>query len=158
MTSTIEPTIAPATYLPPGLPAPEPSPDGLEAPYWEGTRAHELRIQYCEGCSNYQWGPEWICNVCHSFDIGWKTVSPTGRIYSWERPWYPVHPTLRERVPYVIVLVELPHAGNIRMVGNLLGDPEREIVIGSEVEAVFEDHDDGEPPYTLVQWRLIEKE
>ena len=30
----------------------------------------------------------------------------------------------------------------------------QEIVIGAEVEAVFEDHDDGKFPYTLVQWRV----
>ncbi len=26
--------------------------------------------------------------------------------------------------------------------------------IGAEVEAVFEDHDDVDPPFTLVQWRV----
>jgi hypothetical protein len=40
------------------------------------------------------------------------------------------------------------------MVGNLLGDREQEVVIGAEVEAVFEDHD-GENPYTLVHWRRV---
>ena len=40
------------------------------------------------------------------------------------------------------MLVELPHAGNIRMLGNLLGDPQQEVTIGAAVEAVFEPHDD----------------
>jgi len=40
-------------------------------------------------------------------------------------------------------------------VGNLLGDPEQDVVIGSGVEAVFEHHDDAEPAYTLLQWRLV---
>ena len=40
------------------------------------------------------------------------------------------------------------------MIGNLLGDPLQEIVIGAAVTAVFEPHDDADPPYTLVQWRL----
>ena len=42
------------------------------------------------------------------------------------------------------------------MVGNLLGDPQQEVVIGSKVEAVFEDHNDADPPFTLVQWRNAE--
>jgi uncharacterized OB-fold protein len=63
-----------------------------------------------------------------------------------------VHPALRESVPYVVVLVELPHAGGVRLVGNLCDDPTGDIEIGGEVEAVFEDHDDHQPPYTLVQW------
>ncbi len=50
------------------------------------------------------------------------------------------------------MLVELPQAGNVRMLGNLLGDPRRDPPIGGKVEAVFEDHDEG---FTLVQWRLV---
>jgi hypothetical protein len=65
-----------------------------------------------------------------------------------------VHPALRDAVPYLTVLVELPQAGGVRMVGNLLGDPLQVVVIGADVEAVFEDHDDADPPFTLVQWRI----
>jgi uncharacterized OB-fold protein len=140
-------------YLPEGLAAPAPAPDGLGAEYWEGVREHKVRVQRCADCQTWQWGPEWICHNCHSFNLDWVEVEPRGRIYSWERCWYPVHPALREAGPYIVVLVELPHAGNIRMVGNLLGDPEQEVVIGSDVEAVFEDHDTADPPYTLVHWQ-----
>jgi hypothetical protein len=41
------------------------------------------------------------------------------------------------------------------MVGNLLGDPEQGVVIGSDVEAVFEDHEGPGEPYTLVQWKTV---
>ena len=142
------------SYLPDGLPAPAAQGDGLDAPYWEGAKAHELRVQHCDECDTYQWGPEWICHKCLSFAVGWDTVAPRGRIFSWERVWHPVHPALKDACPYIVVLVELPDAGNVRMVGNLLGDPEQEVQIGAEVEAVFEDHD-GESPYTLVQWRQV---
>ena len=36
-----------APVLPEGLPTPMPLPDGLDAPYWEGTRNHELKAQRC---------------------------------------------------------------------------------------------------------------
>jgi uncharacterized OB-fold protein len=55
-----------------------------------------------------------------------------------------------------VVVVELPHAGKVRMLGNLLGDPRQDVVIGAEVEAVFEHHNDAEPPFTLVQWRYAD--
>ncbi|OAI44403.1 DNA-binding protein [bacterium SCGC AG-212-C10] len=142
-------------YLPEGLPKPAPAGDGLGAEYWAGTLKHELWVQRCNACSAFQWGPEWICNECHSFDVGYAQVPNRGRIYSWERSWYPVHPALREGVPYVVVLVEIPEAGNVRMVGNLLGDAEQEVVIGSEVEAVFEDHADDQQPFTLVHWKAL---
>jgi uncharacterized OB-fold protein len=141
------------SVLPPGLPAPMAARDGLDTPYWEGARAHELRVQRCAACGTWRWGPEWICHACLSFETEWVRVDPVGRIYSWERIWHPVHPALGDAVPYVIVLVELPHAGGVRMIGNLFGDPRRVIAIGAPVRAVFEDH---EPGYTLVHWKIEE--
>lgn len=137
--------------LPDGLPVPAQEP--VAKPYWEGTRNGKLVIQKCRGCGKHQWGPEWICHRCHSFDLGWEEVAPRARIYSWQRPHHPVHGALNGHTPYTIVLVELPHADNVRMVGNLLCAPDAPVTIGAEVEAVFEPHDEADPPYTLVQWK-----
>ncbi len=142
-------------YLAPGLAAPRPARDGLDDTYWAGARKHELWVQRCSACETYQWGPEWMCHNCQSFDVDWTQIDGRGRIYSWQRPHHPVHPALNNQGPYIVVLVELPEAGFIRMVGNLLGDPLQEVVIDSEVEAVFEDHDQADPPFTLVQWRVV---
>jgi uncharacterized OB-fold protein len=139
------------TYLPAGMPVPAPAHDGLDREFWEATRRHELKVQRCRTCSTFQFGPEWICHKCRSLDLEWHRVSGRGRVYTWERVWHPAHPALRGACPYLVVVVELPDAGSVRMVGNLLGDPMREVEFDAEVEAVFEDHDDG---FTLVQWRL----
>ena len=141
-------------YLPEGMPTPSSGPDGLSAPYWEATREKKLRIQKCNGCGAWQWGPEWICHRCHSFDLAWQDILGRGRIYSYQRPHHPVHAALNGRGPYIAVLVELPDYGNIRMVGNLLGDSSQTVTIGAPVEAVFESHDNANPPFTLVQWRM----
>ena len=141
-------------YLPEGLPIPVPEPDGLSAPYWEGLRRGELLVQRCTACGGWQWGPEWICHRCHSFDVAWTAIQGRGRIYSWTRSFHPVHPALKEHPLYLIVVVELPGAGNIRMLGNLLGDPHQTVQIGADVMAVFEHHPDAQPPYSLVQWQL----
>ena len=135
------------------LPAPVPTPDGLDAPFWLGTRAHELRVQRCASCATFRWTPEWICYLCHSFETDWPAVEPQGVLHSFQRVWHPVTPALAGVVPYVNVLVELPHADGVRLVGNYAGDPLDELVIGMAVSAVFEDHDDAAVPYTLVQWR-----
>jgi len=143
----------PAYVLPAGMPRPVPEADKLDAPYWEGTRVGELRVQRCGRCREFQWGPEWLCHRCLAFEMEWVAVAPRGRIYSWERAWHPVHPALKDHGPYVVVLVELPEAGNARMIGNLVGDPMQTVEIGAAVDAVFEPHDDATPPYTLVQWK-----
>jgi hypothetical protein len=72
---------------------------------------------------------------------------------SWERVWHPSHAALRRHGPYLAVLVEVPHAGGLRLVGNLLGDPMQAVAIGAEVEGVFEHHSDSNPPYALLQRR-----
>ena len=142
------------SYLNPGLPTPVASPDGLDAPYWEAAERDVLMLQRCKDCGRYQWGPEWVCHYCHSENVTFEEIEPKGRIYSYERVWHPVHPALKEQGPYLIVLVEFPNYDNARMVGNLVGDPKQQVVIGSEVEAVFEHHRDAEQPFTLVQWQL----
>ncbi|MBJ21567.1 MAG: DNA-binding protein [bacterium] len=140
--------------LPDGLPQPMPLPDGLDAPYWEGTRRHELFAQRCSSCQGWQWAAEWICHRCLSFDLTFQRIPGPAILFSWQRPWHPVHPALAEACPYVIVLVEFPEANGIRMVGNLVNPPEGDLSIGVTVEPVYEDHDDGKPPFTLVQWRI----
>jgi uncharacterized OB-fold protein len=142
------------SYLPLGLPIPVAEPDGLSAPYWTGLRHDRLLVQHCGHCQTWQFGPEWLCHCCHAFDPEWTEVAPRGRIFSWERVWHPSHALLKSHGPYIAVLVELPDAGGVRMVGNLLGDPMQEVVIGADVEGVFEHHPDSDPPYSLLHWRV----
>ena len=143
------------SYLNPGLPQPVPSPDDLDAPFWQGLADEQVVIQKCGDCSAWQWGPEWICHHCLSENMTYEKVSGNGVIYSYERVWHPVHPALKEQGPYIVVLVELPGAGNVRVVGNLVGDAEQEVKIGSEVTAVFEHHHDADLAFTLLQWQVV---
>ncbi|MGY9056343.1 MAG: Zn-ribbon domain-containing OB-fold protein [Alphaproteobacteria bacterium] len=143
-------------YLPEGLPAPVPEGDGLSAPYWDALKQEKLVVQQCGACGTHQFGAEWICHKCHSFAVNWVEAEGKGAIYSWERAWHPVHPALRAREePYIVVLVELAGSGGVRMIGNLLGDPHQDVVIGSKVEVVFEHHTDNDPAYTLAHWKVV---
>lgn len=138
-------------YLPEGLPVPVPDAMGLDSDYWEAARRNELTVQECSTCGNRQL-PEWICHKCLSFDLAWVPVAPRGTIYSWERVWYASFPSVSDSLPYLVVVIELDDAPEVRRIGNLLGDPMQIVQIGAPVEAAFEHHDD----YTLVQWRTPE--
>jgi uncharacterized OB-fold protein len=146
------------TYLPTGLPIPVAEPDGLSGPYWTGLRQNRLMVQRCSHCSTWHFGPEWLCHRCHSFAVEWTEIEPRGIIFSWERVWHPSHTALRDLGPYLAILVELPHAGGIRMIGNLLGDPMQAVAIGAGVEGVFEHHSDADPPYSLLQWQAVNRD
>jgi uncharacterized OB-fold protein len=139
------------TYLPSGLPAPVPASDGVDAGFWEAARRHQLAVQRCRACGTFQTPSEWVCHRCHSRDLEWRAVSGRGRIFSWIRVHHAAHPALRQALPYLVVLVEVPDAPGARLIGNLLGDPRQDVAIDGEVEASFEDHAD----YTLVQWRAL---
>ncbi|MBV1906433.1 MAG: OB-fold domain-containing protein [Pseudomonadales bacterium] len=141
-------------YLNPGLAIPRAQADGLDKAYWDGLAEDKLIIQRCLSCKGWQWGPEWLCHRCHSFDLGYEEIESTGVIYSHERVWHPIHPALKDQGPYVVVLVEFPQADYVRVVGNLLGDPLQPLEIGAKVKGVFEHHTDTDPVYTLLQWQL----
>ncbi|MCX4098457.1 Zn-ribbon domain-containing OB-fold protein [Nocardia sp. alder85J] len=129
-----------------------PAEDGVDRPYWEGLRAGELRLQRCTGCHAWIWGPQWICAHCHTFDPGWESVDAVGTVYTWSRSWYPFISELPVALPYVTVLVELPHAGNRRVLGILTdagaGDTPR---IGEAVTGHIE-LDEG-ATWPLLRWR-----
>ena len=143
-----------SSYLSAGLPIPVAEPDGLSAPYWAGLRNNRLLLQRCRHCGTWQFGPEWLCHRCHAFDPEWVEIEPRGLIYSWERVWHPSHTALKQTGPYLAVLVEIHHAGGVRMVGNLVGDPMQAVPIGAAVDGVFEHHPNADPPYSLLQWRI----
>lgn len=142
------------SYLPDGLPIPVLEPDGLSAPFWNGLRADRLLLQRCNACRRFQWGPEWICHACLSFDLGWEQADPVGEIFSWTRVWHPTHEALKAHGPYLVVVVELPACDRVRILGNLLGDPLQAVRVGARVHGVFEQHDDAQPPFALLQWTL----
>jgi uncharacterized OB-fold protein len=140
-------------YVLPERLAPGPERSGLDEPYWTALRAGRLVVQRCSSCRAWQWGPEWLCRECRSFDIGWEDVpSEDGRyrgtVFTWERVWHPTDRPLADAVPYLVVVVSLPDAGDVRMLGNLLGDPRDDVTIGTPVTARFEHHE----TYSLAQW------
>lgn len=140
-------------YLPPVLGIPVPVPTGLDQPFHAGLAARRLMLQQCGSCHGWQWPAEVLCYRCRSFDMRWAEVPPVGKVFSWTRVWHPAHEGLTDAVPYLVVVVEVPAAGGVRLIGNLLGDPAREPVTGERLLGEFEDHSGEAGGYTLLQWR-----
>lgn len=108
----------------------------VDAPYWEGLGDGTLRIQRCSRCRSWRWPADWRCGGCGSYELGWEDVEPRGVVYSWIRTRQPLVPAYADLVPYVNVLVELPHAGGARLMGLLTGDSEA-IEVGRTVSGTF---------------------
>ncbi|MBW0101861.1 Zn-ribbon domain-containing OB-fold protein [Pseudonocardia sp. KRD291] len=108
----------------------------VDSPYWDGLGAGELRIQRCQRCERWSWPADWRCPACGGYEFRWERVEPVGRVYSWIRSHLPFVAAYADLVPYVNVLVELPQAGNARIMGLLTGD-EDGIRIGAPLTGEF---------------------
>ena len=77
------------------------------APYWEGCREHELRLQYCGSCDHYQFYPRIMCSHCMSDQLQWVAASGAGEVTSFTVVRRAVSEAYRPDVPYVVALVQL---------------------------------------------------
>lgn len=113
-------------------------PDEVTRGYWESCARRELAIQQCTDCGTFRHLPTPTCPSCRSFDFQYTPVSGNGTIFSYTFAEHPVHPALRDRGPYNIVLVDLDDAP-VRLVSNLVGVDNDGIEIGMAVEVVWEE-------------------
>ena len=120
-------------------------------PFWEGTRAGELRMQACAGCGRLRFPPRPMCPWCRSVESDWKTMSGNGTIWSYVVAHPPLLPAYQDLAPYNVVVVALDEDPTLRLVGNLVAsedgandeiDPET-IRIGEPVRVVFQEIAEG---------------
>lgn len=119
---------------------PRPAPGPLEAPFWDGCKEGELRIQRCEDCGTYRHHPRPRCPECGSANATWSRVRGRGEVWTWTICHPPVLPAFAERAPYNAVVVRLEEGPFL--VSNLVGVPDDELAVGMPVEVTFVAVDD----------------
>ena len=122
-----------------GKPLPEIR-DGTKA-FWEGCKRHELLVQRCSECGAYRHPPQPMCHKCNSLSVEWVKITGKGTVYSYTVVHTPsgLTPGFEKDLPLPVVLVELPDAGKVRMVSNLVECKPGDVEIGMPVEVVFDD-------------------
>jgi uncharacterized OB-fold protein len=133
----------------------------VEAGFWEGLKAGELRLQHCERCDLWIWPATWVCSSCFQFDPPWRRVEPAGRVYSWTttRHLFPDAQEFTGRTPYTVLLVELPAAGGRRLLGILAGEcDERPVAIGESVRAWIQPASPLTGGWPVLRWRRSERD
>lgn len=128
-------------YLPDGVPPPHPTQDDF--PFWDYCKQHELRIQQCAACNIFRHPPRPVCGECGHFAWNWTRVSGRGTVFSYTVINHPVHPALKESLPYNVAVVLLDGAGDVRLVSNVIDAAPEEMHIGLPVELVWQDLPDG---------------
>ena len=130
---------------------PLPLPDEVTAPFWEGCRRGELRMQRCAACARFRFLPRPMCPHCLSLDSEWARMSGDGVLFSFVICHPPVLPAFQAQVPFAVALVELAEDPGLRVVGGVLDCPPDRLRIGQKVVVDFEEIADC---VVLPQWRL----
>ena len=120
------------------LPLPDPQTQG----FWDGCRAHELRLLRCAECGAYVHQPAPMCRACNGTALDWAQVSGEGRVYTWVVVHHAPVPGFQEETPYVVGWIELAEQSGLRILSNIVGCSPEEVAAGMPVRVEFRDVSD----------------
>jgi hypothetical protein len=109
----------------------------LNAPFWEGTKLGELRLQTCNECGRQWYPPSTHCPACLSRDWEWRAVSGNGKVWSWVRFHQRYFKAFENDLPYNVTFVELDEG--VMMMSTLRGIEDGDIRCDMPVRVAFEE-------------------
>lgn len=112
------------------------------APYWEAAAQGKLLIKECRSCRRPFFYPRAHCPRCWSTDTTWREASGRGTVYTFTVVYQNDLPPFRDRIPYVVAIVELDEG--VRMTSNIEGCDPSEVRCGMAVQVAFRSEDRGE--------------
>jgi uncharacterized OB-fold protein len=128
------------------------APDAHTQPFWDAARQRRLELPRCRECGVFVVPPTGYCPGCRNDDFEWVQLSGRATLYTYTVVWHPVMPTLSDSVPYVLAVVKLPDAGDVKFVTNVVDCEVDDLRIGQELELVWTEHSGD---YLLPRFRPI---
>lgn len=116
-------------------PLPQPTP--ISAPFWDGLKAHQVKLQCCEDCGHWVFFPRAHCPHCASQRLAWRQVSGEGTLYTCTVARIPTLPEFTDEMPQRLAVVELDEGVHLNT--TLVGLDEAQIRIGMRVRPVFDE-------------------
>ncbi len=116
---------------------PLPQATEISAPYWDGLKAHEVRIQQCEDHGHWLFFPRTHCPTCGSRRLAWRTVSGEGTLYTYTVARVPTLPEFSDEMPQLLAVVELDQGVHINT--TLVGVDPAALKVGMKLRPVFDD-------------------
>ncbi|HEU4760042.1 MAG TPA: Zn-ribbon domain-containing OB-fold protein [Dehalococcoidia bacterium] len=129
---------------------PLPSPSPVSQPFWDGTKAGELRLQRCRDCGQHIFYPRSMCPFCLSEHLEWVAASGRGKVYSYTVVRRAMNPAFQEDVPYLLAIVELDEGP--RLTTNIVNCAPDEARVDMPVKATY---DDVTPDITLLKFEPL---
>ncbi|AQV98297.1 acyl dehydratase [Cupriavidus necator] len=116
-------------------PLPQPTP--ISAPFWDGLKAHQVKLQRCEDCGQWVFFPRAHCPACASTQLAWRTVSGEGTLYTCTVARIPTLPEFTDEMPQRLAVVELDEGVHLNT--TLVGLDDAQVRIGMRVRPVFDE-------------------
>ena len=101
--------------------------DPIDAGFWAGAAEGRLVVQSCGACGHRTMPPRPMCPRCRAVDRVWEPMSGRGVIWSWTVAHPPLLPAFAPFAPYPVIVVALEEDPTLRLVGNLVADPDAPI-------------------------------
>jgi uncharacterized protein len=128
---------------------------GADDRYWEALEESVFELPRCANCKRWMWPAHFRCGQCGCWELLWEPVDPIGTVYAWTRCWYTFDRTTERApdVPYVVVLAEIPSAGDARVIGALRGAEQR-LRVGAPVRGHIDAPSAKTKGYAAIRWEL----
>jgi uncharacterized OB-fold protein len=121
------------------MPLPQPS---IETePFWAAVQERRLIMPKCDACGKISFPPTVACPACGGDKFTWTEMSGRGKVYSFVVYHRVYHPSLTDKVPYVVALIELEEGP--RIISNVVGMPIEEVTCEMPVQVLYEEVRDG---------------
>ncbi len=101
-----------------------------------------LQVQFCSDCNAAQHPPEDVCVSCRSTHLEFREMPGEGTVESAVAVHFPVHPLLKDRVPYNVAVISIDGAPGCNAIGNVTNKGAGDVEIGQRVRAIFEEATD----------------
>lgn len=131
---------------------PLPQPTAISAPFWDGLKAHEVRLQQCEH-GHWLFFPRTHCPTCGSRQLNWKTVSGEGTLYTFTVARVPTLPEFSDEMPQLLAVIELDEGVHLNT--TMVGVAPEALRVGQRVRPVF---DERPGSVTLLRYTPVESE
>lgn len=114
--------------------------DERTEPFWAAAVQGRLRAPKCDNCGTFVLPPKPYCFECQGQSFTWVDLPGTGTIFTFTVVRHPLHPGLKDVVPYVSGIIDLDgtQGAGARLMGNIIDCDPDTVKIGDRVEADFE--------------------
>ena len=116
---------------------PLPNPTPASQQFWDGLKAHQVRIQQCGNCAHWIFYPRLQCSHCASQELEWKTVTGEGTLYTFTVARVPTLPEFADEMPQVLAVIALDEGPHINT--TIVGVAPEAIKVGQRMRPVFDE-------------------